>query len=633
MSSSSNSSSSSSLSSILEKSSSSSSLFDKKDYRYIPFTFKSDKNKKINSLAFYQNYVFAATSDNGMVIKSENRYSWENFYQTEDLLVTALFTYNEYLFVGTSPNSYIYKINMQTGEIKNYGKLSGDSIGFSKITTNNYDNIYLITSMPSNVYKYNSTLDKWEVFYKPYATEIYQAKTSNNTLYLACKGENIISFDGTSWKNMLNISTIKNTSNQLFSHVTYNFVDNSIINETKSRVNLDNIDNEIILDIFPQNRAIGVKSIEVDSVILLGASNKARLYSYDGTTTKVIFDTEGNKINYILNLESNINLISMDNKLYIANLSTKQYIPILILPNDEYISFMTKDDKMGIMFTTSTGRILSSEQSSLNAYLTGNRTVYANVWDGYGNGSNMATSDFFYALYKRITEITQDKEIVKTRFFTKQTSYLCDKITAEFVSQVMYVKQDMGVWKEIVWEEYKPENSDIKIYIRTATSSDELQKTPWKYCFKSEDGENSIITRKLNNIMISGQYLQMRVEMISYENNISPMLANVSIKYSTKKSFYFFTEKFALENGSDVKNGIMSASITKPINTEVNFGITDKNSADWNDYQTIDVDKLFPVSNYKDIKVGIKLVSYNESIPTVDEFALMFGDEKKQIIK
>ena len=653
---------SSSFSSVIMLSSSSSSLFDKNDSKLIPFVFSSNKDKTIYSMAFYGNYVFAATSDSGMVIRSLNRYEWENFYQTDDTLVTSVHVKGDSLFIGTAPNAKIYKINLKTYKVTNYSSLFGKTVAFAELN----NEFYLFTSLPSNVYKYDKLYDKWDVFYKPYSGEINQVKVLNGKIYLACKGENVISFDGSLWKVEINTASAKSVPTSLFSHSTYNFID------TKSIIGTDNIDKEVVLDVFPYNRAIGIKSLSSDGgALLMGAMNKGRVYSYYDGKVDVIFDTEGKKVHDLLNIDSASTLASIDNKLYLIYcvasgvvddfssfssltqnvagaeaLSSQNAengggnfvpqcngIPILELPPDENITFMTKDKLEGVLFATSKGRVLSCDKKMFNAYLTGERTIYAEAWDGYDNVSQLTRSNFMYALYNRISEITQDKEIVKTRFFPVATPYACDKITAEFVSPILYVKQDMGLWKELIWEEYKPSNCDITVCIRTADTSDGLKSASWKYCFQSNISETGVISRPLNNINIKGQYMQLRVEMTSHSNNLSPMVANVSVKYSTKKSYYFFTEKFSLEKGTDIKNGIMVANMTKPINTEINFGITSSNSADWNDYETIEPEKLFSVKNYKNVKVGIKLISYDENVPSVDEFSLIFGDDKKQIIQ
>jgi len=312
-------------------------------------------------------------------------------------------------------------------------------------------------------------------------------------------------------------------------------------------------------------------------------------------------------------------------------------IPILELSPEEHVSCMVKDEYEGIIFGTSTGRILACSTKNFNAYLTGERTVYAEIWDGFGNKSSLTQSNFMYALYNKIAEITQDKEIVTNRYKTNATIIPCDKITAIFTSQLLYVKEDMGLWKELIWEETKPTDSKIIICIRTGTSEQDIQSQPWKYCFQSTTLESGVITRALNNINLVGSYMQLKVEMRSYITNdfpptISPIISKITVKYSTKHSFYFFTTKFSLEKGTKIKNGLLIANMTEPINTEIKFGIVNNNSVDWNDYQTIEPEKLVEINDFDNVKVGIKFISYDLNVPSLDEFSLILGDDKKQII-
>ena len=70
----------------------------------------------------------------------------------------------------------------------------------------------------------------------------------------------------------------------------------------------------------------------------------------------------------------------------------------------------------------------------------------------------------------------------------------------------------------------------------------------------------------------------------------------------------------------------MTASISQPANTEIQFGISSENTVDWNKYQIITPDKFFDMDN-KEFRVGIKFTSYDESLPVVNEFAILAGGE------
>ena len=316
------------------------------------------------------------------------------------------------------------------------------------------------------------------------------------------------------------------------------------------------------------------------------------------------------------------------------DISSCRGIPIMELPFDEYITDIMKDTRMGgVLFATSKGRILTCREATLNAYLTGERNVYAEVKDGFGNTSETAWTNFMYALYNRIVEINEDKEVVKWKFEEDATAILTERVTAEFLSSIMYVKEDIGFWKTLNWTENKPDNTEILIFLRSGNSTGDLQSKEWDICFKSEDTDlSTTITRDIMNSGLEGRYIQFKVVMITDVANTTPSVLNIGISYSTKFAVYFYTTKFALENNSGVKRGLLVANMTQPQGTEINFGICDTNSNDWNDYDAVEVDKLFDIGDWERIKVGIKMISYGENIPEVAEFALMTGSEINNLI-
>jgi len=313
--------------------------------------------------------------------------------------------------------------------------------------------------------------------------------------------------------------------------------------------------------------------------------------------------------------------------------SNSRGIPLIEFANDEYITYMIKDvAKGGILFATSQGRVIGCQESVVNAYLTGDRNVYAEVKDGFGNVSDTAWTTFFYALYDRIAKINEQKEVTKWKFEVQPAAILIDRITGVFLSPILSVKEDLDFWKQLIWRETKPANTEIIICIRTADSVDELKRLSWDYCFISEAsdrayGSTGFIIRDLNTYQIKGKYLQFKVTMTTDSHDVSPSILSLTITYSTKFATYFFTTKFALQNQSNVKSGLVTANMTEPQNTEIRFGIAGTNTADWNDYTVVDPNKLFSLNNFERMKVGIKMIAYDDNIPEVAEFSLLTGSE------
>jgi hypothetical protein len=305
-------------------------------------------------------------------------------------------------------------------------------------------------------------------------------------------------------------------------------------------------------------------------------------------------------------------------------------IPIVELSKDEYITCMMKDvAKGGILFSTSNGRIFGCSNCTVNAYLTGNRDVYAEVKDGFGNISETSWTTFFYALYNKIIQINEDKEIVKYKYQKESVAILTERITGIFLSPILSVKEDLSFWKDLIWKENKPDNTEIIICVRSSNTIDDLYLSSWDYCFISNDSDvDEFITRNLDSYQIKGKYLQYKVTMTTDSKDVTPSILNVAITYSTKYATYFYTTKFTLQNTSNVKSGLLVANMTEPKNTEIKFGIAGTNTSDWNDYNVIETNKLFALNNLERMKIGIKMVSYDENVPEVAEFSLLTGSEK-----
>jgi hypothetical protein len=75
---------------------------------------------------------------------------------------------------------------------------------------------------------------------------------------------------------------------------------------------------------------------------------------------------------------------------------------------------MLKDiAKGGILFSTSKGRILFCEQAVVNAYLTGERSIFAQLQDGFGNVSDIGYSSLTYQLKNQIVKVLEDKTSIE----------------------------------------------------------------------------------------------------------------------------------------------------------------------------------------------------------------------------
>ena len=757
-------------------SSSSSSYLDFKDDKSIPFIFEVNSVYPIWTMVAYGEDVYGGTG-NGLLLKSTDRYFWGREYIVNDVNVKSLYIQNDTLFIGTSPNGLIYIRDLISGQTSLSQQISGEVFGFAYFQ----NNMYAFGGIPNQVYLYNIVKNRWDVVYKVPASITNKILIFNSKLYIFTNSENIISFNGTNWQletyGAQNVASLRNVTTEPYSNSSNSFIDRSNV---QTAILSGIFTNEEIYDIYPQHYSMGLKSADVDgSSLVVGTIDYAKVYNFVNSSTPTfypIFQTEGNTVNYLLNIDVGVNLASIGNKLYLVycgdlpsnttttttphaissttttttslvgiiypkggeailvgttitiqwtsttstndsvsidlykgdtleltinpntsndgtydwdvpnsllpaldykivitwlsvgktsgnktesgnfgifysalpttttttttpidttmpQVQSSRGIPLLDL-DDEYITYMIKDNaKGGILFATSNGRVLGCSNAVVNAYLTGERKVYAEVTDGFGNISDTASSTFLYSLYNKIVEINEDKEIIKWQFQKESTAILTDRLTGTFLSPILSVKEDLDFWKQLIWQESKPTNTEIIICIRAADSIEQLESLPWDYCFVSNDsdrgyGTSGFIIRELNTYQIKGKYLQFKVTMTTDTQNVTPSILNLSITYSTKFATYFYTTKFSLQNQSGVKSGLLTANITQPQNTEIRFGIAGTNSSNWNDYEVVGLNKMFSLNDLERMKVGIKMIAYDTEVPEVAEFSLLTGSDK-----
>jgi hypothetical protein len=249
-----------------------------------------------------------------MIIRSKDRYIWENYYQLDDDLVTAILISGSTLYAGTSPNGKLYRINLTTNVVTLDQSVNGAVVNILIYNSE----VYAATSKPATIYKFDPVNVSWVVFYEPYGSSINQMSTFSNKIYVAMDAKNIVAYDGSNWSIEVsqpdNMATTRRVSKNVFSHVSYDFLD------TKSIAVTDGMENEDILDIFPYNRLVGVGSFTVDGVTMtIGGKNFGRVFNYNGEKLSPIFETDTQGVQFLLNLDTGANLAAMDDKLYLVH--------------------------------------------------------------------------------------------------------------------------------------------------------------------------------------------------------------------------------------------------------------------------------------------------------------------------
>ena len=303
--------------------------------------------------------------------------------------------------------------------------------------------------------------------------------------------------------------------------------------------------------------------------------------------------------------------------------------PILKLAEENITSLFYDSDRDVALVGLSTGRILMISALASTAYSAGSRRMYAQAEDSFGNLSSTSSTPITYALWKQILHVAEGKGRQASKSVKAYGASLRETVSAVFITPVLFAGDDFERWHTILWDQV-PGQGEVTVFIRAAVSETALVETGWKV-FR-EEGSGSF-SKSLDDICQNGPWAQAKVEMRSSSG--SPSIGSLGIFYGTKHASYFFTTKLVLEKGSNATSGLVTASATKPANTEVVFGIAPSNTADWKEYQVVELDKVFqmPDGAGDRFKVGIKLVSYDtSSVPEVDEFAISIGAEKDNLL-
>ena len=337
----------------------------------------------------------------------------------------------------------------------------------------------------------------------------------------------------------------------------------------------------------------------------------------------------------------------------ITGVSVKS-IPILHLPEGTSVVSMFPDNvTSSVLISLSDGRILTCDSVSMLGSLTGLRTIYSEVVDGFGFTIPSPSLDVMYALHNRILEINSSKSsLVWKKVEAPLSATIRDEIKGVFTSQVMWGGNDFGFWDNIYWEEDTPTGCSSIIYLRTAESEAEISSAEWvsvksqssariinqdrASSSSSETSESSEdrsrFRRNMDEFNLKGNYIQLRAELSTTIKDISPTIYKATISYRTKHAVYFFTQKFNMEAGTSSDGVIITGNYTAPQNTEVQFGMTGTNSIDWNDYSILDPDSIMAMPSGVDdkFKIGVKFTSSDPAAyATVDEFAVMLGGEEQ----
>ena len=200
-----------------------------------------------------------------------------------------------------------------------------------------------------------------------------------------------------------------------------------------------------------------------------------------------------------------------------------------------------------------------------------------------------------------------------------------------FTTPVLWGGSDFGYWDNLVYNQTVPQDTNVKIGVRVGKTVAEVMGSAWMHF----EYQGTSITQDLAHFNTRGSYIQVQVSMRTTIANVTPKVSNLTLSYQTKYAVYLFSRTFTLDPLTNLKSGLVTANVAVPPNTEVRFGITGKNSSEWNDYTLINLDKSFtlPASIKNQFKVGVKMMASSVATSgTIDGIALMLsGDIDNEI--
>jgi hypothetical protein len=158
------------------------------------------KIKTVLCLAYTGDYLFAGTGEHGILLRSSSGNQWDNFYRVDDKNITALYFYNNSLYIGTAPHGKIYIADINKNVVSLSQKFNGSIIGFASLNNEVY-----MANNPYGIYKFNILTAKWDFFYKPAASYIYDISVANNKLVVVTNKPEVITCDGKNM-NLINIA-------------------------------------------------------------------------------------------------------------------------------------------------------------------------------------------------------------------------------------------------------------------------------------------------------------------------------------------------------------------------------------------------------------------------------------------
>jgi hypothetical protein len=230
--------------------------------------------------------------------------------------------------------------------------------------------------------------------------------------------------------------------------------------------------------------------------------------------------------------------------------------------------------------------------------------------DGDGYNDNLVASLDIEALreftnHNRILELDEFGDVIFD-YEGDSNFYSANRISQEvgvFYTEVFNATNNHVSWDKVTWETSVPENTDIKFYIRTGVSRNEVMNAEFILSLNNSDTGFDLS-------FLNGQFLQVKAVLISYARDVTPSLYKINITSIATESSHLFTTNFILP--SRIKRGILTADKFIPVSADIIFGINTNNSTEFSDYQVVSDNRLFTTDSQQigsGLRIGVRLLS------------------------
>ena len=541
--------------------------------------------------------------------------------------------------IASSTDAILYKLNKQTKKLEPIFNFNEESI--SSIESH-LGKLYIGTSNNGNVYV-SEDLINFSIAFQVDDKEAFSMKSAtNNTLYIGTNNKGkIYEFENDSLKLLKNLQENSiNDIEELNGFIYY-------VTSSNGRIYRKNINNDFI-EIIHDDVDANVLTISLSKNL---RDNSKTIYVGTDPSGKILRLIPSRNI-FVKSFESDLETVSKIRTFFDSNeniISTYSIInnKIYNISNDTWKLFhISEKDILDIVELDEEIFAINSEKMFKLSNDNFDRTVYLKLIDFAGNETELfnkdgelkeptdnlklfdtLTSEEFsgFSLKNRIFVVDEDSNINKT--ITGNSKFLsADKIDiekGEYISEIFDGTNDLISWDSISYNANKPTNTEILIQIKSANSTFEIKNKLW-----SEPVQNG---EDLSGI--EGQLIQFKVTLLSESRGITPVLNNVTIKSKSSFAVHYFSTNFELP--SNLKSGIITANTVIPIGTEIIFGVNTNKSANWKDYQIVDLNKSFTIKDNEgdNLKIGARLISDTNEVPELHELAMIFALEDGQLVK